>query len=74
MERDGLVVREADPADARRALVRLTPHARMLREPLRKQLDATNAVAVDGLTDADVRRVRTLLLAIAENLDEDVGA
>lgn len=60
MERDGLVVRKADPADARRALVHLTARARGLQEVLVRSARRVNQVATAGLTPAD--RVRFLEL------------
>ncbi|MGW6728337.1 MarR family winged helix-turn-helix transcriptional regulator [Nocardia sp. NPDC055029] len=53
MERDGLIVRTADPADGRRALIHLTDRARRLRPELTVAAREVNALATAGFSDAD---------------------
>jgi DNA-binding MarR family transcriptional regulator len=54
MERDGLITRTPDPADQRRALVRLTEHARRLEPDLLAAARAVNDLATQGLTDEEI--------------------
>jgi DNA-binding MarR family transcriptional regulator len=69
MERDGLITRTPDPADQRRALVRLTEHARRLEPDLLTAARAVNALATQGLTDEEVATFQTALRATIANLE-----
>lgn len=53
MERDGLIQRQPDPADRRRAFISLTDHARKLEGPLTDAAQAVLAQAVIGVSPAD---------------------
>lgn len=66
MERDDLIVRRPDPADARRARVHLTAHARALRAPLVRAARRVNRRTTAGLPAAERDQfVRLLQDAIA---------
>jgi DNA-binding MarR family transcriptional regulator len=71
MERDGLVRREPDPADGRRARVLLTGRARDLEGPLVAAAQEVNAVATAGL---DEREVAALLRSVARAIANLEGA
>jgi DNA-binding MarR family transcriptional regulator len=64
MERDGLVVREPDPDDRRRARILLTDRARELEPALTAAARRVNAAALEGL-DADATAA---LLASLESM------
>ena len=49
MQRDGLITREPDPRDGRRAIVRLTARAREMEAELIDAVTAGNAATVQGL-------------------------
>ena len=69
MERDGLVVRKADPVDARRARVHLTPRARGLQAVLVRSARRVNEVATATLSPADRVRFLELLRAAISALE-----
>lgn len=69
MERDGLVDRTPDPADRRRALVTLTPHARDLRPELTTAAASVNTDATAGLTEAELTAFMQTLTKLIRNLD-----
>jgi DNA-binding MarR family transcriptional regulator len=69
MERDGLIARNPDPADGRRALITLTPKARDLRPDVTAAAQSVNADATRGLTDAEVATFMTTLATIRSNLE-----
>ena len=69
MERDGLIVREPDPDDRRRSLIRLTDRARELEGALVEQARAVNAVAVDGLGEREAAAFLATLAKVIDNLE-----
>jgi DNA-binding MarR family transcriptional regulator len=69
MERDGLITREPDPGDRRRALVWLPPRARDIEDELVAAARATNAEATRGLPERDVATFLTTLATVITNLD-----
>ncbi len=62
MQRDGLIVREPDPSDGRRSLIRLTARARDLESRLVAVADEVNEVATGGL---DTDQVHALMAAVS---------
>lgn len=73
MERDGLIERSPDPADRRRAIVRLTDHARGLLPEIESIADALNGVATAEIAGGGLTE---LLARVADGLGdaEAVGA
>lgn len=68
MERDGLIVREPDPADRRRALVRLTARAREIEGELVSAARAVNAEATRGLPEQEVAALMGSMATMIANL------
>lgn len=69
MERDGLITRTPDPADARRALVALTSTAKGIREPVQNLRAGIDAEALTGFTPAEHAQLREFLDRMTTNLD-----
>jgi DNA-binding MarR family transcriptional regulator len=69
MERDGLVERVSDPNDGRRARVMLTARSRRLEKRLTGSARDVNAVATEGLTDAEVESLMATLDRLIANLE-----
>jgi len=69
MERDRLIVRRADPADARARTIHLTPHARSLEESALTAARKINQRALAGLSqleqEALLARMRHIIAALA---------
>jgi len=71
MERDGLVYREADPADRRKSLIRLTPRGRELDSAVRAELHAVNAIATAGLRAEDIQSFLRVARGMLANLQQE---
>jgi MarR family transcriptional regulator for hemolysin len=69
MERDGLVERVADPADRRSRLIMLTERATRRMHKGKAIMDATVKIALQGLSDADIKQLDQLMRRINENLE-----
>lgn len=74
LEASGHVRRAAGERDRRRQHVWLTATGRRLRSRLEPLALAVNDAAVHGLSDAEVRRCRTCLQTMIDNLDRDERA
>ena len=61
MERDGLIMRTADPADGRSSLISLTPKARDQLAAVETAVNETNAIALSGLTPAERKQFFVLM-------------
>jgi DNA-binding MarR family transcriptional regulator len=70
-ERDGLVLRKADPADRRVARVWLTPEGRALIRELLPAHDAQVHALLAGIPAAQRRDLRRLLGALRDHLSKD---
>jgi MarR family transcriptional regulator, organic hydroperoxide resistance regulator len=68
LERDGLVERHPDPADARVSRVYLTGRGRELVQPVMAIWNRTEARLVDGLDETERALLRRLLLQVLGNL------
>ena len=69
MESAGLVQREADPADRRRAIVRLTGRGRELEKIVPGILAEVTEQATAGMSEAERQQLLRLLLGLRANLD-----
>jgi MarR family transcriptional regulator, organic hydroperoxide resistance regulator len=69
MEGAGLVRREPDPADGRRAIVRLTERGRELQDVVPAILAEVTEQATAGMSEAERTRLVGLLRDLRENLN-----
>lgn len=69
MERDGLILREPDPADRRSSLVSLTDHARANLPAGRAILERGNREMTAGLSAEDVATLMRLLGHVLANVE-----
>ena len=74
MERDGLIRREPDPVDGRRARVLLTGRARELEAPLVAAAQDVNAVATAGLDEQEVAALLHTVARVVASLEAAAGA
>ncbi|THA47091.1 MarR family winged helix-turn-helix transcriptional regulator [Streptomyces sp. A1136] len=68
MERDGLITRTPDPADARRALVHLTDKARTIQTDVQAIRSGIDAEALTGFTHEEHNQLTHLLDRLVTNL------
>lgn len=73
LERSGFVTRKKSQEDRRKVHVFLTPEARALEVVLLPAVAEVNAVALAGLTPAEVDVLRKALTQVGRNLAADVG-
>jgi DNA-binding MarR family transcriptional regulator len=71
MEAAGLVRREADPADRRRAIVRLTDQGRELERVVPRILADVTEQATAGMSDSEREQLLRLLRGLRANLGGD---
>ncbi|MFD0360493.1 MarR family winged helix-turn-helix transcriptional regulator [Nocardia sp. GCM10030253] len=69
MERDGLIHRTPDPADGRRARIRLTERARDLQPVLVQAAAEVNEAATRCLSDAQIAALMRTLSQVVDNFD-----
>jgi DNA-binding MarR family transcriptional regulator len=69
MEAAGLVRREPDPADGRRAIVRLTARGRELERVVPAILAEVTELATNGMSEAERNELLRLLRAVRANLE-----
>lgn len=73
MEREGLIVREADRNDARCTRVRITPQGKAANEAIRARLQAMGEKQMQGLSREERYTLALLLLRMRENLLKEKG-
>jgi DNA-binding MarR family transcriptional regulator len=71
MERDGLIVREADEADARRKIVKLTPHGKNMLRVMTESAHAVYERAVEGLSDSEIQAFFDVCAKMTNNLERE---
>jgi DNA-binding MarR family transcriptional regulator len=71
LERSGFVTRQKSVEDRRKAHVFLTPEARALEAVLLPAVAEVNAIALAGLTDAEIAVLRKALSQVGRNLAAD---
>lgn len=71
IEQRGLIARRSDPRDGRRALLGLTERGRRLDVEAEGTVESAVQRAIQGAAPSQVEAARTILRAIAENLDAD---
>ena len=71
MEANGYIERRQLPTNKKNMYVHLTETGRGLKEKLVPLAEETNHVSVDGLSPAELRTTRHVLLAMIENLARD---
>lgn len=69
MEKAGLVIRTADPADRRISQVRLTPSALELADEVQQAVAEVNAAALASLSPAERQTYLRLLKAVVAGLE-----
>ena len=69
MERDGLILRQPDASDGRRALITLTAKAKGLKEPLIAEAVAVNGFATQGLDAKEVESFIRIVKKMILNLE-----
>jgi MarR family transcriptional regulator for hemolysin len=73
MEKGGAIERIADPDDARRRAIRLTPEAAKRLSAASRELGALDREAVRGLSAEEVKTLRSLLERVHANLERLVA-
>ncbi len=68
MERQGLIKREPEPADARRVLVRLTSRGAALEETIQKVTSEFEARMLQGVTETEREQLIRVLYKVLKNL------
>jgi MarR family transcriptional regulator, organic hydroperoxide resistance regulator len=71
MEERGYLTRRQRRDNRKNVFVFLTPRGRALKEKLVPLAEDVNRLAVSGMTQGDVAKLRKLLLALIENLARD---
>ena len=71
MERDGWIVRDADPDDRRRKIVRPTEKAEPVWRQIKKHGEKAKARATRGLTDEQIAATVAVLRQIRQNIMGD---
>lgn len=69
MERDGLIVRARNAKDRRKINIALTPHGRRLKSEILPCAARINQQATQGMTEAEIRRLRQSLIKLIQNLE-----
>jgi DNA-binding MarR family transcriptional regulator len=71
MERDGLVLREADPEDRRAQRVRLTEAGRQVREAVLEVVDHTLDRVLGGIGREEMEGMKTALRTVLANAEQE---
>ncbi|MCV2882185.1 MarR family winged helix-turn-helix transcriptional regulator [Actibacterium sp. XHP0104] len=71
MERDGLIIRQPNPADGRSTIIRLTAKAKALQSPATGAAKEVNAMALAGLSDQEREMFLGAMRQIIQQLKPD---
>ena len=71
MEKQGFIVRRKLPDNMKNICIYLTPEGRALRDKLIPLAEEVNKVALRGVSAKNVTIVRTTLMIMVQNLDQD---
>lgn len=71
MERDGIVIRQADPNDRRAQRICLTKEGKRFRQPVLAVVERTLAKASKGVSEADLSVTRNVLRRFLTNVQEE---
>jgi len=74
MEKLGYVSLVQRPDNRKNLFVYLTPHGKSLKNVLIPLAEEVNAIALNGLSSAEVANVRRALIVMISNLAQDAGA
>lgn len=74
MEKLGYVSLVQRPDNRKNLFVYLTPHGKSLKNVLIPLAEEVNAIALNGLSSAEVANVRHALIVMISNLAQDAGA
>ena len=67
MERDGMVMRAADPDDRRAQRIRLTEKGRQLHDPIMKAVDSTFSRVFSGVEEENLSQLKNTLRLVLSN-------
>jgi len=73
MERDGLIVRKADPVDRRALLIQLTSEGRRLEQPVRETVNGVLGKVFAGISEKNLTHTLQILQKTLHNLQERDG-
>jgi DNA-binding MarR family transcriptional regulator len=73
MEREGIVRREKNDADRRETHVYITDKGREMHSKILESLEKAEKVMLNGITDKELKSVRTILDKMSKNLNEELG-
>lgn len=74
MERDGLIRRKPNPADARSQQIWLTPRAKKLEEPATEAAGSINAIALADLSDAEKTQFLDMMRRVIATLHPETDS
>ena len=73
MERDGAIERQPDPGDRRSILFTLSANTRSRSADIETTILNLNSEALDGLSELDQERLRDMLTAVAESIENKLN-
>jgi DNA-binding MarR family transcriptional regulator len=71
MERDGMVMRVADPGDRRAQRIRLTDKGRKLHDPIMKAVDSTFSHVFSGVRQENLSQLKDTLKLVLSNFGKN---
>lgn len=71
LEKAGLITRTKTDSDRRKTFIYLTPHAKKLELILAPMNAEVHEIATQGMTDAEVEQLQSLLRRVIDNLSDE---